>query len=194
MKTLSRQSEPDDSSDLRELVRKCLIHNYEDQDFLSVTAVKRQLTRERICGWIETHPLHRTSDGDIRDLDYVDSIIKQARLLFATFVVAQTEHLMFAALSHELNDDALPCIDWTVLNLSDDERSRLKKYPGISSLVLKKRHYHDLPQTIVLPFKSKKQTDKFGAFGTILSVEIADGHLEGYDKVKSLQTRLSLWM
>lgn len=178
--TLS-QPEPDGSSNLRDLLCNCLISNYENKEFLGAAAVKKQLTRERTFSWIKTHPLHRPSDNGIRDLDYVDDILNNACLLFATLVVVELEHLMFAALSKGFHDGSLPEIDWKVLNMSVDEQNKLGKYPGISSLVLGKRHYPHLTQQTVLPFKKRVQMEQFGAHGTIFSIEIADGHLEGYD-------------
>lgn len=174
----------DSSSSLRELLLQHLEENknYDRKRFLCSATVKKLLTRERISSWINSHPLHRHSDTDTRDQDLIDCIVNNSSLLFALLVVAELEHLTSALLSNDQTDHSLPEIDFNFLNLTHEEQDRLDSHRYIAGPILGKRHLY-LSLKTVLPFVARKLTDKNGSYGQIYRIVVADGHLEGYDKV-----------
>jgi len=173
-------------SSLRELLLQppTIIENYEGRKFICAAAAKQLLTHERISGWIKNHPLHPYSDTDTHDQDLVNSIIDNSRLLFAMLVVAELEYLTSALLSKRQSDNSIHEIDWSSLGLSHDEQRRLDEHRHIIGPVPRKSTHLKLSQEYVLPFTKRKSIDKQGSFGKIFRAEVANGHLEGYDKVK----------
>lgn len=146
--------------------------------------VTQLLTHERISAWIKTHPPHRPPDTLCHDQDLVERIVYNSRLLFAILVVAELEFLTFALLSNGQSDDSLPDIDCSFLMLSHDERLRLDQHCHIYGRVFRKGTHLHLSQGALLPFTKRDRMHKHGSFGQIYRVEVASGHLEGYDKVE----------
>lgn len=97
-------------------------------------------------------------------------------------VVAKLEHLTSALLSNDRTDLSLPEIDYNFLNLTPDEQKSLETYRYIAGPILGKKHLY-LSLKTVLPFVERGSTNKSGAYGQIHRVTVAEGHLEGYDKV-----------
>lgn len=169
---------------LRELLHRppAQIENNKKRKFLLAAEVKQLLTQERISGWIKNHPLHRDSDTYTHDQGLIDSIINSSRLLFAVLVLAKLEHLTSALLSNGQTDDSLPEIDCSSLDLSPDEQLRLDEHRH--TIVLRKSKHLRLSPGTGLPYMEREFTDKNRSDGLIYRAVIADGHLEGYDKVE----------
>lgn len=162
------------------------IQNYEQKKFLCAAEIKRLLTHETICAWITTHPPYRQSDIDAHKFDFIRRILDNSHQLFAILVAAKLEYLAFTLLSRGLTDDSLPWLDYKTLGLKDDEQQKLTDKCKTFSPVLTKNTHLRLPEGTVLPFVERKPTDKRGSFGQIFHVQVAEGHLEGYDTVKHL--------
>ncbi|KAL8878726.1 MAG: hypothetical protein Q9215_007157 [Flavoplaca cf. flavocitrina] len=171
---------------LRVLLRQppVKIPNYTERSFFMCMAeVKRLLTDETILAWIETHPLHRHSDGDVNDQDWVGKIVDSCFMTFAILVDAEFEFLTFTLLSKGNSDKSLPEIDYSILDLNHDEKQRLTERCGSYCPVFRKSTHLDLRAKTVLPFTRRKALQgKNGAYGQILCIEVAEGHLEGSHK------------
>ncbi|KAL8825230.1 MAG: hypothetical protein Q9191_004543 [Dirinaria sp. TL-2023a] len=171
---------------LRELLRTlpAQIENHQGQKFLCTAEVERLLSYNTICAWMETHRLHRRSDIGAHDHDTIGRILDNCRLLFAILVAAELECLTFALVSSGQSDDSLPHIDYSCLDLHYDERRRLDAQCHKFAPILRKGTHLHISEETVLPFTRRESIDKRGSFGQIFRVEIAEGHLEGYDKVR----------
>ena len=184
-----RASRASGGPSLRVLLRQppVKISNYNQRGFMCMAEVKRLLTDEAISAWIETHPLHRHSDGDVNDQDWVGKIVDSCFLLFAILVDAELEFLTFTLLSKGNSDKTLPEIDYSILDLNHDERQRLTERCCSYCPVLRKSTHLHLPTKTVLPFTRRDRLqDKYGAYGQIFCIEVAEGHLEGSYKVENL--------
>lgn len=170
---------------LRELLHQppAAIPNFQERNFLCAAEVRRLLTYRTISAWIKTHPLHRHSDGDAHDKDLIERIVDNCRLLFAILVDAKLEFLTSAILSSGKSDDSLREIDCCVLGLNHDKQRRLTDKCDNFCPVLRKSTHLRLSGRTVLPFTKRKPLDKYGAFGYMFEVKVAEGHLEGYDTV-----------
>ncbi|KAL8976584.1 MAG: hypothetical protein Q9205_007435 [Flavoplaca limonia] len=168
---------------LRVLLRRppVKIPNYSKQSFfICIAEVKRLLTDERISAWIETNPLHRHSDGDVNDQDWVGKIVDSCSLLFAILVDAELEFLTFTLLSNGNSDKSLPEIDYSILDLNHDERQTLTERCCSYCPVLRKSTHLHLATKTVMPFTRRDPLQgKYGAYGQIFCIEVAEGHLEG---------------
>ncbi|KAL8700695.1 MAG: hypothetical protein Q9201_005311 [Fulgogasparrea decipioides] len=157
------------------------IQNYEQKKFLCAAEIKRLLTHETISAWITTHPSYRQSDIDAHKFKFIDCILHNSHQLFAILVAVRLEYLTFTLLSRGQTDDSLPRLNYKILGLKDDEQQKLTDKCKIFSPVLRKNTHLRLPEGTVLPFVERKPTLKYGAFGLIFHVRVAEGHLEGYD-------------
>ena len=175
---------------LRVLLRQppVKVRNYSKQSFfICIAEVKRLLTDETISAWIETHPLHRHSDGDVNDQEWIGKIVDSCSLLFAILVDAELEFLTFTLLSEGNSDNSLPGIDYSGLELNHDERQRLAERCCSYCPLLRKSTHLYLPIRTVLPFISRDRLQgKPGAYGQIFCIKVAEGHLEGSHKVDDL--------
>ena len=169
---------------LRELLhqRPALIENYKKQRFFCKAAVDNLLTRETISTWIKTHPLHRESSTEAHKEVTIDGIINNARLLFAILVATELESFTSTLLAKGQSDKSLPSIDYECLNMSSEERQRLMESCKKFSPILRRNTHVTFSLETVLPFTQREPTDKRGTFGLIYRVEVADGHLEGYNQ------------
>ncbi|KAL9627119.1 MAG: hypothetical protein Q9204_006798 [Flavoplaca sp. TL-2023a] len=170
---------------LRVLLRQppVKIHNYNQRGFMCMAEVKRLLTEKTISAWIKTHPLHRHSDGHVNDQDWVGKIVDNCFLLFAILVDAELEFLTFTLLSKGNSDESLTKIDYSTLELNRDEQQRLTERCESYCPVLRKGEHLKLFAKNVLPFTRRAPLQgKSGAYGQIFRIEVAEGHLEGYDK------------
>lgn len=174
------------SPSLREQLRghPMQVENFEGKKFFCKAAVEQLLTRERISRWTRTHPLHRESETTARDQELVAYILDGHRLLFAGLVAAGLEKLTFSFLAKGQSNDSPLEVDLESLRLKSDEQQRLKESFRKISVTLSKGTHQHLSQRAVLPYKTRESIHKTGAFGQIFRVEVAKGHLEGYDKVE----------
>ena len=142
------------------------------------------MTRERISEWTTTHPLHRESETTTCDQELVTYILDGHRLLFAGLVAAELEKLTFSFRAKGQSNDSPLKVDLKSLRLKSDEQQRLEESFRKISVTLSKGMHQHLSQQAVLPYKKRERTHKTGAFGQIFEVEVAKGHLEGYDEVE----------
>ena len=156
--------------------------NYDGKSFMCTSTVKELLTHKRISDWIENHHLHQHTT--VYQQCLITHIVDKSRLLFAILVMAELEHLISALYTYRLNDDSLPEIDCSAFGLSHDEQLRLDEQRYLFSPVLRKTEHLYLSPKTTLPFMKRRRTGKNGSFGQIFEVEVAGGHLEGYDEVK----------
>lgn len=162
-----------------------VIMNIHGKEFICAAEVKRLLTHQAISAWIKDHPLHRPGDGGdigVHDQDLVERIVNNCRLLFAILIAEALEYLTFALLSNKQNDDSLPQINYESLSLDRDEQQRLDQRCQYVAPILRQSPHVQLSQEVVLPFTSWKLDVGSGSFGQIACAEVAEGHLEGYDK------------
>ncbi|KAL8750149.1 MAG: hypothetical protein Q9184_006528 [Pyrenodesmia sp. 2 TL-2023] len=115
------------------------------------------------------------------DYDFIGGILDNGHQLFAILVSAKMEFLTFTLLSHGQTDNSLPQLDYTGLGLEHDEQRKLTEKCKIFSPVLRKNTDLCLPKGTVLPFLTRVDANKRGSFGQIFHVQVAEGHLEGYD-------------
>lgn len=166
-----------------------VITNKDRKKFICAAEVKRLLTHQTISAWIKDHPLHRPGDGGdigVHDQDLVERIVKNCRLLFAILIAEALEYLTFALLSNNQNDNSLPQINYESLSLDRDEQQRLDQRCQYVAPILRQSPHVQLSEEAVLPFTSWERDIGSGSFGQIARAEVAEGHLEGYDKVKRL--------
>ena len=176
----------DNSPSLRELLREThvLIENYKREQFFCGAEVDKLMTRKAISDWKETHPLHRPSDIGVNKDDLVDRIAgdHRHRQLFAILVAAELECFAFAVLSEDQSGKVFPNIKYK--SFSRSEQQRLDKSLQKLSPVFSESEHKDLAPVTVLPFIQRTDTGHRGSFGRIYRVEVADGHLESYKKVR----------
>lgn len=161
--------------------------NWEEKNFLCVAAIKMMLTEVEITNWVIDHPLHSPSDKNLdpraHDVDLIKSILERSRLLFGVLVLAELEYLTSSFHSKGLNDNSFPDTDLNSLNLTSQEQRRLSEFcNGISPVFSKDRHL-ELSLKSVLPFIRRRYTSLSVSLNGIYEVEVADGHLEGCDRV-----------
>lgn len=180
------------SAFLREQLRgpPVQVENFEGKKFFCKAAVEQLLTEERVSRWIQAHALHRQSETTASDQKLVAYILDGHRLLFAGLVATGLETLIFSFLAKGQSDDSPLEVVLGSLGLESDEQQRLEESFRKISITLSKGTHQHLSQGAVLPYKTRGSI-KTGSFGQIFRVEVAEGHLEGYDKVEYTLCALS---
>ena len=182
---------------LRELLeQECpTTTNYKGEPFLSLAALQRVLTRDRISQWIIQHYRPNESEPSSQHLDLSDTICSKSYLLFAVLVLANLEHLTFRVLELGLNDAILfdekdfvsKCKD---IKLTAAKWNRLTKCRNRIGVVLDHATHQDIAKDWVLPYLKRENLDRAGSYGVIYRVTIAPGHLKGYNKVRYQFSRI----
>ena len=162
--------------------------NYLGHKFLSMDIVERELDYNRIKRWAETHPLERRSQRKSDNANLIRVILGESRLLFAMLVLGKAEHLFSTLKSHGLKDDNLfnskafsECSSF----LTRQEQHDIAKYRMRVGAILSDNEHDILSAGTVLPYRNVNHAkdDRRGGFGVVQKIEIAAGHLRGYNEV-----------
>lgn len=164
--------------------------NYHEQKFISMETVKQELDYNRIWQWSKGHPLHRQLERHEDESILINSILTDSRLLFAMLVLGRLEHLCSILLTHGVCDKTLfdsrlfpeSCLS---AKLTEREyRALADSRKRVGALLQNDFHQIFLKGT-VLPYKNVNhpKEDRFGGFGVVRRVEVAAGHLRGFDEV-----------
>lgn len=149
---------------------------------MALAIIKSLVNETEIVGCIENHTLHQLSEKSIEQKDLVNIIINNGKLLFALLVVANLEHLTPSLFSRGLSDDSLFDFDRISWDLPSEEEHKLVEKSNLIAPLFKKAQHYLIHDKITLPFITRAQINH-GAFGVVYRVEIAKGHLEGYEEV-----------
>ena len=174
------------------LNHKCdLSQNYQPRKFLSVKAVEKWLTRDRIDKWIKQHPLHKEGVLDsFSDIVLINRICnKSCHLLFVALILANLEHLTAGLVGQGFTNSALfdrqefekAC---TKAKLSDREKNGLAKSRNRIGIVLEDSRLLRIPRDCILPYYKREWTDRAGSIATIYKVTVAPGHIKNNNKVR----------
>lgn len=168
---------------LRESFMQHITHskNYKGQPFIAFAVIDSLVNEMEVSRWIETHPLHRPSEQNMEQEQLISMIIQKGKLLFVLLVIAQLEHLALSIFSRGMSDDSLFEIG-SLWKMPSEEEHRLSAQSTLIAPVFKKSKHLLLHERIVLPFITRGSINH-GAFGMVYRVEIARGHLEGYEEV-----------
>ena len=164
--------------------------NYHEQKFICMETVKQELDYNQIWQWSKNHPLHRQLERYKEDPLLINSILTGSRLLFAMLVLGRLEYLCSILLSHGLCDETLfdsrlfleSCLS---AKLDERERRALADSRKRVGALLRNDIHQIFPKGTVLPYRNVNhpKEDRFGGFGVVRRVEVAAGHLRGFDEV-----------
>lgn len=162
--------------------------NYRDQKFLSIDIVERELDYNRIKQWTQRHPLQRSSQRKSDNANLIRAILEESRLLFAMLVLGKAEHLFSTLKSHGLKDDNLfnrKAFGECCSSLTRREKHNIAEYRTRVGAILDCNEHSILSAETVLPYRNVNhpKDDRRGGFGIVQRIEIAAGHLQGYDEV-----------
>ncbi|KAL8779152.1 MAG: hypothetical protein Q9213_007078 [Squamulea squamosa] len=160
------------------------------QRFLCLETVQRHLDKESIALWTKEHPLYRGAQQRYDHAHLIDVILTEARLLFAMLVLGELEHLLSTLVYHGLSDATLfisTSFDGACnsAEVTEREREDLAKCRQRIGVILHSNKHEVFSQDTVLPYRNVNhpKDDRFGGFGVVQEMEIAPGHLRGYQEV-----------
>lgn len=163
--------------------------NYHGQRFVCMDTVVRELTYDQISQWIERHPPQQLSEPRVNLPNLIGIILKDSRLLFAMLVLGRLEHLLSKLVSHGFSDNTL--FDTTSFEegcmsaqLTERQRRTMVDYRMRIGAVLRNDRHQVFQRDIVLPYRkvNHPRDDRFGGYGVVRRVEVAAGHLRGYNE------------
>ena len=162
--------------------------NYLGQNFLSVEIAERELSQDRMKQWIERHPLQRRSQRKSDNTNLIRAIVENSRLLFAMLVLAKAEYLFSTLKSLGLRDDNLfdtKAFRKCSASLNRRDRHDVAEYRKRIGAILDDNNHGILSAGTVLPYRNVNhpKNDRRGGFGVVQRIEVAAGHLKGYNEV-----------